>query len=142
MEIQMEESSKTTLLGTLLEISFPNSHCKQILVFSQINIGFEFRINSLVEFSSLINQPLCYFKSSYYFSVVMKINEQFLQLKNKLGMFSQLSKLPLIFYLFLKKRLSLHIAFHLWRKNDLFILCEKYTIWFAKTNGSVVYKDT
>lgn len=54
------------------EITVPNSHCQRVLVFSQINIGFESRFNSLVEFSS---QPLCYFKFSYYFSVLRKINE-------------------------------------------------------------------
>lgn len=57
------------------EITVPNSHCQRVLVFSQINIAFEFRFDSLVEFSSQISQPLCYFKFSYYFSVLMKINE-------------------------------------------------------------------
>lgn len=57
------------------EITVPNSHWQRVLVFSQINIGFESRFNSLVEFSSQISQPLCYFKFSYYFSVLRKINE-------------------------------------------------------------------
>lgn len=121
----MDKSSKTTLLGTLLEISSPSSHCKWVLVFSQINIGFEFRINSLVEFSSLISQLLCYFKSSYYFSVVMKINEQFLQLKNKRGMFTQLWELPLVFYVsFFKEEIKIAYSFSSLKKEWLI-----YCVW-------------
>lgn len=44
----------------LWEITVPNSHWQRVLVFSQINIGFEFRFNCLVECSIKVSQSLLF----------------------------------------------------------------------------------
>lgn len=121
------------------------NHCpkqplpKGVLVFIQLSTGFEFKFSSLVEFSSQFSQPLCYFKFSYYFSVLMKINESCLQ-KQTWHVFMTLKSH--LWSLLFKRRLKPQIGFNLWRKGNLYTTRGRQTNRIAKIKGSILCMDS